>query len=287
MKMKYLLILILFLFVVFLWIMLFDSTRFVVRNYKIEDSRIRKNCRAVLLTDLHNKQYGRNNALLLEKIREANPDFIFVAGDMLNGIPKKSFQVAVDLLTELAKEYPVYYANGNHEHRLELYPQTYGDMAKEYEEALEKIGIKRLVNASVDLEEYGIRITGSQIDRLYYKRFKKQPMDENYLEQLLGEADEEAYQILLAHNPAYFENYAAWGADLSLAGHVHGGIVRIPFLNKGVLSPSIQLFPKYDGGIYSIEKKTMLVSCGLGSHTIPFRLFNPGELWVLDFETGD
>jgi len=112
-------------------------------------------------------------------------------------------------------------------------------------------------------------------------------MDENYLEQLLGEADEEAYQILLAHNPAYFENYAAWGADLSLAGHVHGGIVRIPFLNKGVLSPSIQLFPKYDGGIYSIEKKTMLVSCGLGSHTIPFRLFNPGELWVLDFETGD
>ena len=47
---------------------------------------------------------------------------------------------------ELAKKYPVYYGNGNHEHRLKLYPGNYGDMAERYEEALTKIGIHRLLN---------------------------------------------------------------------------------------------------------------------------------------------
>ncbi len=81
-------------------------------------------------------------------------------------------------------------------------------------------------------------------------------MDSDYPEKLLGKADNELFQILLAHNPAYFDNYVTWGADLSLAGHVHGGIVRIPFWNKGVLSPSIQFFPKYDGGIFKQDNKT-------------------------------
>ena len=54
-------------------------------------------------------------------------------------------------------------------------------MAGRYEEALTKIGIHRLVNEHKDLPEYGIRIYGSEIDRLYYKRFGIQPMDPEYL----------------------------------------------------------------------------------------------------------
>ena len=86
---------------------------------------------------------------------------------------------------------------------------------------------------------------------------------------------------MLAHNPAYFEAYASWGADLTLSGHVHGGIMRLPWLG-GVLSTSLTLFPKYDGGEFRLGEKRMIVSRGLGSHTIPIRIFNPAELVAVE-----
>ncbi len=267
-----------------LWVMIYDSNRFVVRKYVFSDARIRKNCRAVVLADLHNKRYGRDNACLIGAIRELKPDMILVAGDLFNAKPGATLDVALHLLEELAKDYPVYYGNGNHEQRVGLYPDTYGDMAKRYAEGLAGLGIEPLVNAHVQLNDYGIVIYGVEIDRFYYRRFGVQPMEEGYLQSVLGEVDKSRYSILLAHNPDYFPRYAAWGADLTLSGHVHGGIVRIPFVGRGVASPNIRFFPKYDGGRFDEGGRTLLVSRGLGMHTIPVRLFNPGELLVVDFK---
>ena len=261
--------------VVLVWIMLYDSNRFVVRHYSLRDRRIKKPVKAVVLADLHNKRYGKENEQLLQAIDEIHPDLILIAGDILTAKPKASLDIAVDLLTKLAGKYPVYYGNGNHEHRLKLYPETYGDMAERYEEALQKIGIHRLVNEHTVLEECGICIYGSEIDKLYYKRFGIQPMDPKYLKSLLGQPSEDLYTILIAHNPDYFPKYEEWGADLVLAGHVHGGMVRVPFWGKGVVSPNVRLFPEYDGGEFVRGRSRMLLSRGLGMHTIPIRLFNP------------
>ena len=159
-------------------------------------------------------------------------------------------------------------------------------MAERYEEALQKIGIRRLVNEHTVLEESGICIYGSEIDKLYYKRFGIQPMDREYLKSLLGQPSAEKYTILIAHNPDYFPKYADWGADLVLAGHVHGGMVRVPIWGKGVVSPNVRLFPKYDGGEFTLGKTRMLLSRGLGMHTIPIRLFNPGEVLEVDLLPG-
>ena len=130
-------------------------------------------------------------------------------------------------------------------------------------------------------EEDNIRITGLDMSRDYYKRFKKFPMDSSYLPKSLGKIKEEKYEILLAHNPDYFEEYAAWGADLVFSGHVHGGMMRLPVLG-GVVSPAVRLFPKYDGGLFKQGKSTMILSRGLGMHTIPIRIFNPGELILVN-----
>ena len=127
-----------------------------------------------------------------------------------------------------------------------------------------------------------------EIDRKYYERFGVRPMDPGYLKTILGEPDERYYNILLGHNPDYADRYAQWGADLSLSGHVHGGIARIPLYREGkwrlcgVLSPNIRFFPKYDCGSFSFGDRTVLVSRGLGMHTIPIRFLNPGELMVLN-----
>lgn len=268
--------------VILAWIMLYDSNRFVVRHYSLRDRRIRKPVKAVVLADLHNKRYGKENERLLQAIDGIKPDMILIAGDILTAKPKASLDIAVDLLTKLAAKYPIYYGNGNHEHRLKLYPETYGDMAERYEEELQKIGIRRLVNEYTDPADYGIRIYGSEIDKLYYKRFGIKPMDPEYLRDLLGQPSDEMYTILIAHNPDYFPKYADWGADLVLAGHVHGGMVRVPFWGKGVVSPNVRLFPKYDGGRFTLGNTTMLLSRGLGMHTIPVRLFNPGEILEVD-----
>lgn len=270
--------------IILIWIMLYDSNRFVVVQHTFCDSRIRKNMRAVVLADLHDKQFGKDNCCLLEAIRAQKPDMILIAGDIVTAKPGRKLDKAINFLKKLAAEYPIYYANGNHEHRLELYPEEYGDMAVRYEKALKEIGIDRLVNSHAELVDAGIAIYGTQIDKIYFRRFRVAPMEKDYLAQLLGHKDDGKFNILIAHNPDYFPQYAAWGADLVLAGHVHGGMVRIPGW-KGIVSPAVRLFPKYDGGLFRIGKSTMLLSRGLGMHTIPIRLFNPGEVLVVDFES--
>ncbi|MCH5341133.1 MAG: metallophosphoesterase [Acetatifactor sp.] len=270
--------------IIFIWVILYDSNRFVVRKHQVADSRIKKKARAIVLADLHNKRYGRENERLLEAIREQKPDFILVAGDLVTAKPGRSLKPAIQLLKELAQDYPIYYGNGNHEYRMKLYPKTYGDMARQYGQALGELGIDPLVNSRMILEEYGLAICGVEIDRELYRRFRIPKMPEDYMTGMLGEAPKDLYTVLLAHNPDYFPQYAAWGADMVLSGHVHGGVLRIPFFNRGVISPGLRLFPKYDGGIFKEGKSTMVLSRGLGMHTIYIRLFNPAELWVVEFE---
>ena len=271
------------LILILVWIMLFDGNRFVIRRYTIKDHRITNKYRAVVLADLHNKKYGRDNALLLQAIEEQKPDGIWIAGDMLTARPGKSLEPAIQVLTALAEKYPVFYANGNHEHRIKLYPETYGDMGEKYAESLGKIGIQPLVNAHRMLQEHNIKVYGAEIDREYYQRFVIPHMEPTYLTDILGTPDAEEYTVLLAHIPDFFPVYVKWGADLVLSGHVHGGMVRIPGW-KGIVSPNIRFFPKYDGGKFEAGKSNMILSRGLGMHTIPVRLFNPGELIVIDLE---
>ena len=58
------------LLLILIWIMLHDTTHFETTEYSVTDPRIKKSCRAVVLADLHNQRYGRENALLLEAIRK-------------------------------------------------------------------------------------------------------------------------------------------------------------------------------------------------------------------------
>ena len=107
-------------------------------------------------------------------------------------------------------------------------------------------------------------------------------MKTEHLEQLLGVCHRDCFNLLLAHNPEYAEQYAAWGADLTVSGHVHGGIMRLPLLG-GVIAPSLRLFPKFDAGLYSFrEGRAMIVSRGLGLHHIKLRFFNRPEVSVIN-----
>jgi predicted MPP superfamily phosphohydrolase len=275
---------------VVIWICLYDSNRFEVTERTYCDKRIKKPLRAVVLADLHDKQYGYGNERLLSAIDELHPDLILVAGDLLTAHPHEKLDKVETFLRPLAEKYPILYSNGNHAHRMKLYPQTYGDLAEQYGKLLKELKIPVLVNEAHELEGYGISVYGTEIDRYYYERFGIRSMAEDYLRSILGEPRKDTYNILIGHNPDYADKYAAWGADLSLCGHVHGGIARIPLYREGkwrlcgVASPNIRFFPHFDCGEFTLGERKVYVSRGLGMHTIPFRFLNPGELILLEFK---
>ncbi len=267
--------------VFFLAVMYYDCNRFVTTSYEIESGKITGEYTFVLLSDLHNKSFGEKNEKLIKRLEEIAPDAILVAGDMLTAHEKtQRHHVAIDFMSQIGRKYPVYYGLGNHEHRLMLYPEESNGRYEAYTESLHKAGIRPLINESVTLPAVNINIAGLVLDRCYYRKFHAYPMPEGYLSDLLGEPQKNAFQILIAHNPDYFMDYEKWGADLVVSGHVHGGLMRLPFLG-GVISPKLTLFPQYDGGKYEQGHAVMILSRGLGTHTLPIRIFNPGELVVL------
>lgn len=263
--------------------MLYDSNRFVTVEYRVRCRNLKRKYRFVMLSDLHNKRYGKHNERLLAAIDAQKPESILIAGDMLTSETPGRFEPALETTEALAEKYPVYYANGNHEYRMKTEAEHYGSGYRRYHESLVKKGVVFLENDSLLLPETGIRLYGAEIGKEYYQKLKRGKMTVSYLNGLLGKPSEGEYHILIAHNPDYFPAYAQWGADLVLSGHVHGGIMRLPFLG-GVLSPALRLFPKYDGGLFREGDSVMILGRGLGSHTIPIRIFNPGELIVVSLE---
>ena len=259
-------------------VMIVDSNRFVIREYILESDKVDKEYTFALLADLHNKTYGADNSKLLEAVNSVKPDFVLCAGDIMTTKPKYSLKTALFLMKNLGLKYSVFYGIGNHEYRMKLYREYYQDAFETYTDELKNMGIKVLDNETVQQSVFSI--TGVSIDREYYKRFKKTVMKEGYLTNTIGKSCSDKYQILIAHNPEYFEEYAKWGADLVVSGHVHGGIMRLPVFG-GVISPKLVLFPKYDGGLFKKDRSTMILSRGLGMHTLPIRIFNPGELVVI------
>lgn len=265
------------------WVILYDTHHFVVRKYSFTSEKIKKPVKLVMLSDLHNYQYGRDNIQLLEAIDAEKPDAVVLAGDMITAGQKEKFENTVEFLTKIKDKYPLYYAFGNHEQKINVYNDKYGDMGERYGKALKEVGIDILCNRHITLPEWGVTIYGLEIGHEYFQRFKTKPFPDHYLESLLGKKDKDTYGVLLAHNPEYFPEYARWGADLVLSGHIHGGIVRLPFLG-GVISPAIRFFPKYDGGLFTEGESYMALGRGIGTHRPNVRMFNPGELLSITLE---
>lgn len=255
-----------------------DGNRFVTVRKEFALSGLSKECRFVLLSDLHNKVYGTKNDKVIEAIRRINPDFIVLAGDLVTSQLREDMTPGIELLRTLRQDYRIYYGLGNHESKMRQRPDQFGDKYDRLIRAVSGKNVSVLKNEAVFLPEYNLKITGLDLDLDYFAHFKIQKMKPGYLQETLPECEKEKCNILIAHNPDYFEEYAQWGADLVLSGHVHGGIMRLPLLG-GVIAPSYKIFPKYDGGVFQTGSAVMLLGRGMGSHTIPLRIFNPAELY--------
>ncbi len=250
--------------------------------YTIRSSRLPQDFegyRIAHLSDLHGAMYGNGNTLLIQEILKAKPNLIVMTGDMADS-QKNSIPQFIDLCRKLGSDFPISYIPGNHEQSLKK--QAYTEIL----EAITQYGVNILENRhdAVKWKKSVLNLYGLVTPMAYYKDPLKEyrrgiHFSAKDTEQALGKVDPSCYNILLAHNPLYYPSYHQWGADLTLSGHIHGGIIRIPGLG-GLLSPDVSFFPKYDGGHFETDGRHLIVSRGLGNNFL-FRINNPPELVII------
>ena len=231
--------------------------------------------RIAQVSDLHNAEFGENNARLIGLLSESRPDIIVITGDLVDS-GHTDIDIAVSFAEEADRIAPVYYVTGNHEARLSQYDRL--------RNGLEAAGVSMLEDRAVELERDGEKITLVGLsDPDFTVRsdiFGEVPaMVSTKLESLAD--TESSYTILLSHRPELFESYASSGIDLVLSGHAHGGQFRLPFIG-GLVAPNQGLFPKYDAGLYMESSTQMVVSRGIGNSIIPVRFNNRPEIVIVE-----
>lgn len=274
-------IFLLYIFIEIYW----ETHHFVITRYEVKSSKLPKEMKAkkvIFLSDFHNQNYGEKSVRLVDAIWKEQPDLILIGGDMLVGNSKIPYENAVDFVKQLPEIAPVYYTNGNHEQRMHENAETYGDLYWKYKKELENAGVVFLNNEDIIYGEERIRIEGLELPNKCYKKLKKTTLEVSDIEARIGKA-KDGFTILMAHHPEYAKCYWQWGADLVLSGHLHGGVVRLPLLGAAI-SPQYRLFPRYSGDYYKEGKKGIIVSKGLGMHTIKIRLWNKAEMVVFTLQ---
>ena len=259
-----------------------ELMRFNRTTYQICSDKLKGEHKWVVLADLHLWRYGRHNERLVQAIREESPEAIFVPGDLIVQTKPELFYVTEEVMEQLTAIAPVYFSNGNHESRLEDPEHKNHASYQQLKMRMTELGVHILNNEReiVKAGEDELVILGLELPLPYYKKGVDTPLAPGELSRCLGRPDVSRYQILLAHTPKYVPEYFAWGADLSLSGHYHGGLVCIPGIGS-VISPQFELFPKHSFGRFDEGGQTALVSRGMGTHTFHIRIFNRSELLVV------
>ena len=265
-------------------ILLVDSnTRLVTVEYELRYDNLPDvfdGYRIVLLADLHGAEHGKENERLIQRIKDANPDIITIAGDLIDryqpGHPvEKQIEVAQTLVHQLVRIAPVYYVTGNHEWDSGMLLPLL-EMLEENDVNVFKNESRRLTIGDDSIILAGLEDPNGRADM-------EKPAD--FIKGLLEE-EEPDFLIVLSHRNNNLLTLSRLGVDLILSGHAHGGVVRIPFTD-GLIGPQQDLFPTYTSGVYTSGNTNMVVSRGLGNHFGWTRFLNNPQIVVVELRIND
>ena len=239
--------------------------------------------RIVQLSDLHNREFGQDNAELYKAVENAAPDVIFLTGDLVDEYAAEPVPYARSVGAALSAIAPTYYVTGNHE-------WAHGNaVVEEIKAALREAGVTVLSNEFVPLERDGDAILIAGIDDPNGYADQKTP---GRLAEEIYSAYDDPFWLLLAHRNNLFNGrYCRLGADLTFSGHAHGGIWRLPFTD-GLVDTNLHFLPSFTSGFYrctdeDCEGAEVFVSRGLGnSPRWAFRLFNRPQVAVITLKKG-
>lgn len=254
-----------FIFSLFIYSFFIEPNKLIVTNYSIKDSQL-KDLKVVLVGDFHIKP---NQQKRLEKvvslINNQKPDIVLSVGDFVAGHEENSTMLIDKIASELKKvesKYGFYTVLGNHDWWIN---------GEEMAEVLNKNNIKVLANTNAKINANGKIIYIAGVEDLTTRKPN--------IYQALNNANQPI--ILLTHSPDIFPKVPK-NVNLTLAGHVHGGQVRLPLLGA-IVAPS-KYRDKYSLGLIEENNKKMIVTKGIGNSILPVRFNCAPEIVVIDFE---
>lgn len=254
-----------------------------VTHYELSAEQLTDSIRIVQLTDLHNSEFGEENAQLVDAVRQQQPDVIFMTGDMLLD-SEQDLSIAAGVVRQLTAVAPVYVSYGNHEKQYEERWQS--DLCAVFAEA----GAAVLDDSYIDTEINGqaVRIGGGygygqpEATTAHSKNAAFRA-ESAYLKQVQAT---DRYKLLLWHMPVcWIQNGSldAWDIDVVFSGHAHGGQIIFPGIG-GLYAPDQGFFPGREWGLFHSDdgEHTLVLSRGLGnSMNIP-RWNNTPEIVTVD-----
>lgn len=258
-----------------IWGVYCDNT-IAITNYCVNNTKNDAKLKFVVITDLHNKEYGEKNADLAELVKEQNPDFIAVCGDMFNRGDPDTTKMK-DVLEKLSKIAPTYCCLGNHER------DNAAKFGTDFKSETNSTGAVLLDNEYIKFTKNGKSVLiGGMSDYPYYEFYT---LDDDVPSRTLWEEFAEKaknnFTILLHHQPEYIaEDAKKTDIDLIVCGHTHGGQIQLPFIG-GVIAPNQGLFPKYDKGEFDLDGTKMIVCAGLSNTVFIPRINNQVEIGVV------
>ena len=223
----------------------------------------------VQISDLHNKNFGKQPNRLIEEIQVLTPDMIVITGDIIDS-NHTNIETAIAFLEEAVKIAPCYYITGNHELWLEV--EVRNDLMRR----ISKTGTIILDNEVLEIttKDEKIKLVGLDDGSLLG----------DTLHDLTKDIEQKEFVLLLAHEPQNMMFYSKENVDLILSGHAHGGQFRLPGIG-GLVAPDQGILPKYTEGLHEENGVSMIISRGLGNSIIPIRLFNRPEIVCIELQS--
>ena len=181
--------------------------KLMISNYTLNTKKINQEVNIVVISDLHENEFAKDNEEFISKIKNQSPDVILVVGDMVNK-DSADDKIVIDLMKELTKISPVFYSLGNTEI---TYMESNGT---DILDNLKSVGVKVLDNSYEDIKikDTVIRIGGTYeyAFGLKYKTLDKDSTAWNTYEFLSDFEDTDNYKIMMAHRPdSFIFNYAS------------------------------------------------------------------------------
>jgi predicted MPP superfamily phosphohydrolase len=220
--------------------------------------------RIVQLTDIHLGPFlsERELAHAVAMANETYAHLALVTGDMIS-FRRDPLDICLKRLSGLRAEAGIFGCLGNHE--------VYAKVEDYATEQGARLGIRYLRSEAVRLKFGGATMNLAGVD---YQRFHKP-----YLRGAEKMIEPGILNVLMSHNPDVFPVAARQGYDLTIAGHTHGGQVRVEILREDL--NIARFFTKYVDGIYGAGGRSIFVSRGIGTIGLPVRLGAPPEVALL------
>ncbi len=252
----------------------YTKTHYKISYYQEISGKVSGNIRIAVISDIHNREYGKNNETLISDLRALKPDLILFPGDMVIR-DADNYQPMLDLVSALTGIAPCYGVLGNHESERIYYGNDKG-----LPDAFKNAGLKLLRNAQEEIRigRDTVQLIGVEGTSYGFEEYGGREFMEK------ADTDPSALCILMTHIPILFESQlSVYDFDLGIAGHVHGGLVVLPFIG-GLYTDEEGFFPRFTAGRYILDgQQTLIISAGLGDSKIfPPRINNMPELVVID-----